>query len=257
MDDPEIVSTYFPDAMDRSKSDQISGIQSLRMATKQYQQATYDFVLQAIKSSSTLRVACLTYIGKALHLNERRNGIHIDLNVVSTFGFTQNLSYILLRLCDPFILPPYSKMHLVDKNYFANPAHKYIISGLTKNNASEQEAIEYWSKFGSSSDSIPQPNFISDCFYLALGWLHTGFVRNLTYYNQFGKELDEEKKEYNRLQQEHQSKYQGTPQESFSSAMLERFKKSINLKMGAKLTMDMTTNDHPEEKFNSRKKVRK
>ncbi|KNE56197.1 hypothetical protein AMAG_02031 [Allomyces macrogynus ATCC 38327] len=239
-DDPDLIKTYFADATDRSQVDQVSGIQSLRMAVHHLQNSQYGALMAMIKASPVLRDRILHFFGAALKLNEKRSGMHMDLNTVASFGFTQNVSVALLRLAEPFMLPPYAKIGLIDPHYLRNPERKVDVAGWTKMNASEQEAAEYYQN---EAMVTAKPNFISDVFYLTLGWLHIGLVRTLTFYNTYSKDLADRRKQFAQLQRDHAERFANTPQQAMSEVMLKRYKMQIDQELGVKLTMDAHVQD--------------
>ncbi|ORZ40231.1 ubiquitin elongating factor core-domain-containing protein [Catenaria anguillulae PL171] len=102
-DDPAIIKTYFANATERTQPDLVSGVRSLRLAV-QHQ--------------------TMTYLGQALVLNAKRNGMHLNPENIGSFGFVQNVTVVLLRACDPFMLPPFPKLGLISTDYFKNPKCK-------------------------------------------------------------------------------------------------------------------------------------
>ncbi|KAI9183809.1 Ubiquitin conjugation factor E4 [Blastocladiella emersonii ATCC 22665] len=242
-DDPAITKTFFADATDRSQVDLVSGMNSLRLAVRHFQGSLDGLFNQIVRASPHFRERILSYLGFALKLTERRNGMHINLEQVASFGFTQNVTHVLLKACEPFMLPPYTKVHLIDTQYFRNPKCKYDVSNLTKMNASDQEAKAYFTLPADAAAAVTAPNFISDCFYLTLGWMHTGFIRTLTFYKQFGKELKERREQYEQLKADFAEQHQGKATHAMAEAMLKALKAQVDSLLACRFSLDAHLQD--------------
>ncbi|KAI9219743.1 ubiquitin elongating factor core-domain-containing protein [Blastocladiella britannica] len=242
-DDMGVITSYFGDAMDRSPTDLGSGVRSLRLAVQHYIGSLHMLFGKIVRSSPVLRERTLAWIGAMLKLNERRNGTYIQPDSSGTFGFVHNITVALLRACDPVMLPPFLKVGLIDKDYFKNPKAKYDVSGLTKMNADEIHTARYFAlPAGTDPASVAPPNFISDCVYLALGWMHTGMVRNVTYHKQYSKALKERQEELAAAQADLEN-HRGKRTQAMAEAGVVNLKRQVNAMIGARYSMEAHLQD--------------
>jgi ubiquitin conjugation factor E4 B len=123
-----------------------------------------------IRGSEQSRTDIMQYFATIVNKNHLRRGDHSDFAKLSTNAFMTNISLILIRLSQPFLDPSLTKLDKIDLDYFQKASQLIDLNEETRTNATNVEANEYLD----SHKSQQNPNFISDCFFLTLTYLHYG-----------------------------------------------------------------------------------
>lgn len=123
-----------------------------------------------VRASPAARDCLLRYFGRVLSCNHRRRATRLQEGSTSSDGFLMNITFVLLKLADPFVDAGCSKIDRIDMDYFRKEGAAVDISEETKLHADSTESTEYY-----GSPTGPAPNFISQIFFLTAGYLHYGF----------------------------------------------------------------------------------
>ena len=135
------------------------------------------------------------YFYSVLSKNERRAQMQIDRATVSGDGFIYNLTEILMQFCDPFMDSNHSKIDKISHTFFKGTA-KIDISKETRICASKDQADAY------ASETSTPANFISELFFLTLGFHHIGISRMYVDYKRFIKDFYDIRDQYERLKEQ-------------------------------------------------------
>ncbi|KAH3664421.1 hypothetical protein WICMUC_005806 [Wickerhamomyces mucosus] len=138
-----------------------------------------------IRGSEQSRNDLLSYFATIVNKNHLRRGDHSDFSKLSSNAFITNISLVLIRLCQPFLDSSYSKIDRIDIGYF----QKNSIIDLreeTRTNSTTVEADKYFqdNKLNESA------NFISDCFFLTLAYLHYGIGGDYLFENKLKQNIN-------------------------------------------------------------------
>lgn len=125
-----------------------------------------------IRGSEQSRTDLLRFFATVINKNHLRRGDHADFKKLSSNAFITNISLILIRLSQPFLDTTMSKIDRIDFDYFSK-SRLIDISEETRVNSTTAEAGEYFQS-RKKEDIEETPNFISDCFFLTLAYLHYG-----------------------------------------------------------------------------------
>ncbi|SSD59200.1 related to E4 ubiquitin-protein ligase UFD2 [Saccharomycodes ludwigii] len=126
-----------------------------------------------LRAGETSRTDLIKYFGDIVNANHLRRGDHADVRKLSSDAFMCNILILLARFSMPFLDITYTKLNKIDMNYFNNVNHLFIdISNESCMNSDIKEAQDYFANNG--SNDLKRPNFISDCFFLTLTYLHYG-----------------------------------------------------------------------------------
>jgi ubiquitin conjugation factor E4 B len=139
----------------------------------------------------------LAYFYSVLRKNERRAQMQVDRATVSGDGFIYNMTEILMRFCDPFMDSSHSKVDRISQTFFRGRS-KIDISKVTRICA-PKEVID---GYASSEASPESTNFISEIFFLTLGFHHIGVSRMYVDYKRFMKDFYEMRDQYDRLKEQ-------------------------------------------------------
>jgi ubiquitin conjugation factor E4 B len=74
------------------------------------QQSVFTILNGIVRSGPQPREAVLDYFARALQLNLKRGGMHVDPATVASDGFMINLQSALLRFAEPFLDANFSKV---------------------------------------------------------------------------------------------------------------------------------------------------
>lgn len=123
-----------------------------------------------IRGSTQSRNDLLSWFAKLINLSHLRRGSHADFSKLPSDGIMFNIAMILIKLSLPFLEhPTYSKIDRINPYFFSN--NRFLdVSEETRINSSIHEANQYFQKHESSEPL----NFITECFFLTLAYLHYG-----------------------------------------------------------------------------------
>ncbi|KAG0329633.1 hypothetical protein BGZ99_001240 [Dissophora globulifera] len=194
-DDPS-VAELFGTGLKRNKADSAGAFTSIRGTVRLIHTLLFQVVNSIIRAGSDPKEKMLNYFYSVLAKNERRAKMQVDRTTVSGDGFIYNITEVLMQFCDPFMDSNHSKVDKISSTYFKG-ASKIDISKETRICASKELADAY------TGESTAQPvNFISDLFFLTLGFHHIGVSRMYVDYKRFMKDFYEIREQYDRLKEQ-------------------------------------------------------
>ena len=203
-------------------------------------------VLAMIKSDPVAKQETVNFLFKCIQLNLGRGKMQVDRNTVSTDGFLYNLFQVCLLLCDPIMDISFSKLHLIDSNFFMY-SNQLDVSEDTKLNADKETSDRLWSEWKTNNPSN-SPNFVTEIFFATLSLGHFGFLSTARLYGNLVKEIQELKG--------HVAKIKGMLDAAANpfarqtnEAYLKRFETQLDTMIAQKLAMeagllDKATLDH-------------
>ncbi|KXS14742.1 hypothetical protein M427DRAFT_112436 [Gonapodya prolifera JEL478] len=213
--DPELSSTYFAspegtirtisersdegtedlnDYGGRNPGDVKSAVESLRGIGGSLQSAIFNtIVMPLIKTSPEARDAVLTYIAQSIAANEDRAKMQFDRRVTSTDGFLFGFLRHLHRLAEPFLEPSYSKLSLLDPDYFFRSSRwpKQFVTGITRVVADAREAEERSKELEAKSTGNYKAHFVSEVFHLSLASAQYGVMSAIRSFGGMSRHLGE------------------------------------------------------------------
>ncbi|CAB4253983.1 similar to Saccharomyces cerevisiae YDL190C UFD2 Ubiquitin chain assembly factor (E4) that cooperates with a ubiquitin-activating enzyme (E1) [Maudiozyma barnettii] len=130
-----------------------------------------------IRGSVESRTDMVSYWGQIVNKNHLRRADHAAQNKLASNAFMSNITLILTKFSQPFLDVSFNKIDKIDVNFF-NTLNLFIdLSNETRLNSDFKEA----DKFYDDHRNDVKPNFISDCFFLTLTYLHYGIGGTLLY----------------------------------------------------------------------------
>ncbi|KAK7677760.1 hypothetical protein QCA50_019312 [Cerrena zonata] len=203
---PQISATYFTKPSERRGQDMESAIASLRGTLKTLQSSLFQIFNSLVRASAESREGVLQFFARVIALNDRRAGMQVDPNTVSSDTFMTNLQAILFRFCEPFMDANYTKIDRIERLYFAF-SNRIDLKDETRVNATTKEAEEWVQQLGGKGAAAQ--NFISDIFYLTLAMNHRGYMKTISNYEDLQKESSELHRHVEML--EGDGSWRGTP----------------------------------------------
>ena len=139
-----------------------------------------------IRGSPETRQDLMTWLAELINQSHLRRGSHADLSKLPSDSITFNISVILLRLSLPFLdYPLFAKLGKIDMNYWCKTRTIDILDE-SRMNSTIKEADEYYEKTPASDTPA---NFISDCFFLSLTYLHYGMGGVFLHFDRIKQQL--------------------------------------------------------------------
>lgn len=177
-----LAASYFGENVPKAK---IGGIyESLQNEFRVTLDRLFFIIDKLVRGSVETRQALIVWFTELINLSHLRRGSHADLKKLPSDGLMFNISMILIKLSLPFLdYPSYSKISKIDELYFFKNT-KLDTKEESRINSSIQDADEF------AEDVMgDETNFISDCFYLTLTYLHYGIGGIYLHYDRIRKEI--------------------------------------------------------------------
>lgn len=157
----------------------------------------FNIMDKIIRGSAESRTGVISYWSMIVNKNHLRRGEQGEQNKLASNAFMTNISLLLIRFSQPFLDITYKKIDKIDVNYFNNVSVFIDLTNETRLNSDFREADEFYDK--NKSDESCKPNFISDCFFLSLTYLHYGIGGTLLFDDKTSQQIKRLKEELERL----------------------------------------------------------
>lgn len=203
----------------------------------------YTIIMAFIKASPEAKEGVIQYMADVIKANEKRGRMQVDRREVSSDGYLNNLQRVCLKLCDPIMDARFSKVHLIDPDYFISSTRLNVTED-TKINADKESYEAHLSSYRSSHPTPTPPNFVSDIFFLTVAMHHYGLLSTLRYYGAFCKEMEEMRKQVNNMKAERDAGGWAGPGGPMQEALYKRFQTQLDKVIAWKLAMDAMLMDH-------------
>ncbi|CCC70440.1 hypothetical protein NCAS_0E03700 [Naumovozyma castellii] len=140
-------------------------------------QRLFGIIDRLFRISSKSREDVLSYFAQIVNKNHLRRG-EADIDPAKTEltsdATMANITVILIKFTQPFLDISYKKIDKIDINYFNNVNLFLDLSNETRINSDYKEAEQFYDQNKKQNGEDIKPNFISDCFFLTLTYLHYG-----------------------------------------------------------------------------------
>lgn len=219
---PAICKEFYSETKDRERiSTAHSTLRSTLSSVHNIHFKLFNNLIRAEGSKS--REAVLAYWGNICEANKKRGAMRVKAKEVASDGFMVNLFELVMRFCEPFMDHKYSKIDRIDAEYLRRQK-RFQVSDLTRLNANESEAIKWSEEAGEISQP---PNFITECYFIALRLLNLGPGKAIRSLNEKTDELRRLKKRANEVEQD-RATWSATPQAPQYEAFLKRAKDEVS-----------------------------
>ncbi|CCH41439.1 ubiquitin conjugation factor E4 B [Wickerhamomyces ciferrii] len=175
-----------------------------------------------IRGSEQSRNDLLKYFATIINKNHLRRGDHADFKKLSSNAFVTNISLVLIRLSQPFLDVGFTKIDRIDIDYFSKSS-LIDITEETRINSTNSEASDYFKSRASAGNE--KPNFISDCFFLTLAYLHYGIGGVLLTESKMKNTIKQAERQVESLRQ-HVSR--PSPMQFFAKTQLKRLEDQLS-----------------------------
>ncbi|PFH54088.1 hypothetical protein AMATHDRAFT_136414 [Amanita thiersii Skay4041] len=216
---PGISRMYFSEPEKRTRNDVESSFASLRGTMKSLQSSLFQVFNTIVRASPEAREAVLKYFARVISLNEKRAGMQVDPNTVSSDGFMLNLQSVLLRFAEPFMDANYTKMDRIDPLYFLNSS-RIDLKEETRIKATSEEAAKWENEH--RNPMAQAPNFISEIFFLTVAMCHLGYLKTTQTYNNLARLLEDIQRHLDWLQGD--GSWMNTPLRARTEAAIRQVK---------------------------------
>jgi len=218
---PTICQEFFSDTKNRATiSTSHSTLRSTLQTVHNIHFKLFNNLIRSAGSES--REAVLAFWGNACETNKKRGAMRVRSREVASDGFMVNLFEMVMRFCEPFMDLKYTKIDRIDAEYLRRQK-RFSIGDLTRLNASETEANKWSEEAGEAS---APPNFITECYFIALRLLNLGPGKAIRSLNEKTDELRRLKKRANEVEQD-RATWSVTPQAAQYEAFLKKAKAEL------------------------------
>lgn len=221
---PNVAMRNYGDILGRSKQQTNIIHESLQTEHRVVLDRLFFIIDKIVRGSTNARTDLLTYFSHIVNKNHLRRGDHSDPTKLSSNAFMTNISLILIKFSQPFLDVSYTKLDKIDVNYFNNLSLLIDLSGETRMNSDFKEADRFYDENKKSGDM--KPNFISDCFFLTLTYMHYGIGGTLLYDEKLSPQIKRLKEEIEKVRTVTQS---NPLFGKFADLQLKRLEKTLNL----------------------------
>ncbi|KAI9321206.1 ubiquitin elongating factor core-domain-containing protein [Dichotomocladium elegans] len=216
---PKVAEKFFTNAEERYSADIESCMNGIRGTVHNIQRTMFGVLNNIVRSSPEARKSTLAYFGHVLRLNVKRGQMQVDPQTVSSEGFMQNISAILISFSGPFLDVKASKIDKIDPDYLWTSRQL----DLTEDTKITADQVQSDARY--KNRQVKDHNFITEIFYLTLASLHYGTIRAFVYYNELKKEHAELKRQMERMEQD-LSRLGPSPMQEY---MMNRFKARLEV----------------------------
>ncbi|SCU91994.1 LADA_0F13520g1_1 [Lachancea dasiensis] len=171
--------------------------ESLQTEHKMILDRLFFIIDRIIRGSNESRTDLLSYFAQIINKNHLRRGDHANANKLASNAFVTNIALLLVRFSQPFLDVSFKKIDKIDVNYFNNLNLILDLSSETRMNSDFKEADEFYDKNKKSAEH--KPNFISDCFFLTLAYLHYGIGGAILYEEKVTPQVKRMREEIERI----------------------------------------------------------
>ncbi|KAJ3014704.1 hypothetical protein HKX48_004997 [Thoreauomyces humboldtii] len=228
----------------RNAGNVMSAQESLRGILTSYQSRLHGIVMSIVKSGPEGREGVLSYFSRVLNANSARGKMQVDKREVSTDGFMDNLMKVSLLLAEPFMDIKYSKLHLIDPDFF-NYSNRLDITEQTRINADKDHYEAYLQQWKERNPNPPPAHFVSDVFFLTLGFHHYGLISMFQSYKQLIKHIDRLREHVEKLKADRDAADPNPSTRLMSESMIKRFQTELDKHIGDKLAIDTALRSRP------------
>lgn len=187
---PSSALAYFNSTPQMKEELQLSNSQlsPIFLSIKSEYKALFDriwFVMdKLIRGGAKTRLDLMNWFSDLINLSHLRTGTYSDSRKLPSDAFMFNISYVFIRLSLPFLdFPSYTKFDKINPDYFG-PLNKLLdVNEEARVYASSKEAEEFYEN-AMAQDS----NFITECFYVTLAYLHYGIGGTISNYKKLKKQ---------------------------------------------------------------------
>ncbi|CCH61751.1 hypothetical protein TBLA_0F02090 [Henningerozyma blattae CBS 6284] len=186
------------------------------------------YILDKIfRGSNKTRSDTISLLSIIVNKNHLRRGENANPKKLSSNAFMTNITILLIKFSQPFLDVSFKKIDKIDVNYFNNINLLIDLSNETRMNSDYNEANEFYETKNVSTE----PNFISNCFFLTLTYLHYGLGGTLLTNDKLSSQIKSIKEEVKRLKNLNVTNGQNSQNflNSFTDLQIKNMEKSLFL----------------------------
>ena len=241
--DPQLAVVYFGGDIKNTPKLQIGMIaESLQNEHMVIIDRLYFIVDKLVRGSAQTRKDLMNWFTELVNLSHLRRGTHADFKTLPSDAIMFNISVLLIKLSLPFLdYPNYSKIAKIDELYLFRDSNLKI-ADESRVNASVKESDEFKETL---MDHDQESNFITQCFFLTLTYLHFGIGGVDIQYDRLKKELNQFQERISMIQNNQTPPGINPQMMSFMRQQLPQLIQSSNSKLALKCSMNAVFNNIP------------
>jgi ubiquitin conjugation factor E4 B len=236
-DDLQFALSQFGNENLSSRANVLSAFTAHRLSLKTLRQSLFEITKAIIKTSVDCRNSMLQFWATILNINHDRGKMHIaDPNLVSSDGFMMNNYIVLLKFCEPFLDASFSKLHLIDPEYFSK-SKRINVEKSTKLNAVSEEEKDYFSAVNPS-----ESHFVTEIFFLTISFHHLSLHKIYRNEAELKREITELKKQVDHMKAS-ENIWMAGPRNFLNKEMLKRIEAHLSKIRAILLSFEIQLSD--------------
>lgn len=185
----------------------------------------FNIIDKLFRGSNDSRNDTLQYFAILVNKNHLRRGENPNLKKLSSNSIMTNITLILIKFSQPFLDVTFRKISKIDIDYFNSINLLIDLSNETRMNSDFNEANEFYDK----EKNVKDINFISNCFFLSLTYLHYGLGGTIAFKEKIDSQVKKIKDDIENLTNASLNENQNNNfLSSFTDLQLKNLKKSLN-----------------------------
>lgn len=239
---PKIATLNYNDGMSKQQINSIH--ESLQASYPITINKLFNIIDKLVRANESSRIAVLTWMSDLVNKSHLRVSEHATSRDLASDSLMLNITLVLIKLTLPIVKEgSLSRIDKISIDYLNYRNRLIQINDETKINSTNQEFNEYY------NDERMYPNgqrlnFISECFYLTLTYLHYGLGGVIVQGNKNNKMLKQTKEQYSKMKDLLENKFQGidlqnNPMGRMLMARLDPLKNEVERLTALKLSWEM------------------
>lgn len=235
---PELAVANYPAEV--SKATTIKTHESLQAEHNMLIGRLFSICDRLVRSSKPAREAFLSWLADAANSNHLRCGEHARRDKLASDSLMLNLTLILVKFSQPFLAAMnLQKLNSITMDYMSHTNRMIDLSDETRINSTIEESNKYYTD--DKVVSTPM-NFISQCFYLLLTYIHYGLGGLFVSSNRLNSVIKELKAQINKVEEVMKKKNVDSSQpyvKMFYDMKINPLKKELQQLRASKLSLEM------------------
>eukprot|EP00761_Pharyngomonas_kirbyi_P004692 gb/GECH01004697.1/.p1 GENE.gb/GECH01004697.1/~~gb/GECH01004697.1/.p1 ORF type:complete len:978 (+),score=273.08 gb/GECH01004697.1/:1-2934(+) len=243
--EPSICEHFFGNPLERTRNDVDGTILSLRSQLSTIHDMQHKIILNLLKNKET-RESMLEWIGAVIEGNKTRTRLRDDAFSSASEGFMTNFSFVMLKLCEPFLDVNSKKIKELDLD-FVHSKKRMDLTEETKLAATSDEVAawvdkrnhartqQYKQQLGQTSSSSKSDSnksvedknfpFITQIYFLTYRTLHIGLHVTIDRFEKLMRRLSDLNQQYREVQ--------ANPAHAEAEEIKDQFQRTVMMRLGS------------------------
>ncbi|QPG72887.1 hypothetical protein FOA43_000190 [Brettanomyces nanus] len=235
---PAVAASNYPGSL--SKTQIVKTHESLQTEHSLLVSRLFSVCDRLVRAGGEARQEFLAWMADVVNTNHLRRGEHADPEKVASDSLMLNLTLILIKFAQPFLgTGNLGRINKITQDFLIHSNKLIDLSDETKINATIGEYNEYYTE--DKMTEVPL-NFVSECFYLLLTYLHYGlgglFV-SADRLNNYVKQLSQQLKKFDDMMQQSNSNASNPLVKMLYDTKIKPLRRQMETLKARKLSIEM------------------